>query len=195
MNRRSVFPLILAAAGLVLAAVAILELLENRGYLDSSVPRVDSVQQSVTGKATPVDPQAGKPAPDFELSTLDGKTVHLSDYKGHPVLVNYWATWCPPCRDELPLIQVRHAQYSPDLVVPAINAGEDSATVKNYIEKEGLTFPVLLDPDWKVEALFGIMAYPTSIFIDRNGVVQARYVGGMNQDVLDDYLGLIGVSQ
>jgi peroxiredoxin len=187
--------MILAAAGFVLAAVAILRLFQNRGYFDSSAARVESVQQSVTGQSTPVDPQAGKPAPDFELSTLEGKTVHLSDYKGHPVLVNYWATWCPPCREELPLIQERQAQFSPDLVVLAVNAGEDSATVKNYIGKQGLTFPVLLDPDWKVEALFGIMAYPTSVFIDRNGVIQARYVGGMSKDVLDDYLGLIGVSQ
>lgn len=195
MNRRSFFPLILAAAGLVLAAVAILVLLQNRGILGTSVAQVDSIQQSGNNSSGSIDPQAGKPAPEVELTSLSGEKVRLSDFKGHPVLVNYWATWCPPCREELPLIQSRYTAYSPDLVVLAINAGEDGTTVSNYVKQKGFTFPVLLDPDWKVEALFGIMAYPTSIFIDREGIIQTRYVGGINQDTLDDYLGLIGAGK
>jgi cytochrome c biogenesis protein CcmG/thiol:disulfide interchange protein DsbE len=195
VNRRNYLPIMLAAAGLVLAAVAILGLLQNRGWLGSSAAIIDSVQQSGTGEVAPKDSQTGKPAPEFELASLNGQPVHLSDYKGHPVLINYWATWCPPCREELPLIQSRHEKYSSDLVVLAINAGEDMATVENYIKTKGFTFPVLLDPEWKAEALFGIFAYPTSVFIDRNGIIQAKYVGGLNEKNLDDNLGLIGVGK
>jgi peroxiredoxin len=195
VNRRTLLPIVLAAAGFVLAAVAILGLLQNRGLLGSSAAIIDSVQQSGTGEIATKDSQSGKPAPDFELASINGQPVHLSDYKGHPVLINYWATWCPPCREELPLIQSRHEKYSSNLVVLAINAGEDLATVQNYIKTRGFTFPVLLDPEWKAEALFGILAYPTSVFIDKNGIIQARYVGGLNENVLDDNLGLIGVGK
>jgi len=195
VNRRSFLPIVLAAAGLVLAAVAILGLLQNRGLWGSPAATINSIQQSGTGETAPKNLQSGKPAPDFELASLNGQPVHLSDFKGHPVLINYWATWCPPCREELPLIQNRHEKYSSDLVVLAINAGEDLATVEKYIQIKGFTFPVLLDPEWKAEALFGIMAYPTSVFIDRNGIIQARYVGGINEKVLDDNLELIGVGK
>jgi cytochrome c biogenesis protein CcmG/thiol:disulfide interchange protein DsbE len=195
VNRRPLLPIVLAAAGLLLAAVAILGLLQNRGVLGSSTAIINSIQQSVAGETAPKDSQSGKPAPEFELASLNGQPVHLSDFKGHPVLINYWATWCPPCREELPLIQSRHEKYSSELVVLAINAGEDLATVKNYVQARGFTFSVLLDPEWKAEALFGIMAYPTSVFIDQNGIIQARYVGGLNEKVLDDNLGLIGVGK
>lgn len=195
MNRQSFLPLVLAAAGLGLAAVAILGIIQNRGLGRSPGAVVNSVQQSGSGEAATRDSLSGKPAPDFELAALNGATVHLSDYKGHPVVINYWATWCPPCREELPMFQKRQEKYSPDLVILAINAGEDLKTVRNYIDREKFTFSVLLDPEWKAEALFGVMAYPTSVFIDRNGIIQARYVGGIREDVLDDYLGLIGVSQ
>lgn len=195
MNQRSLLPLILAAAGIVLAAVAILGIFQNRSLLKFPAASIDSVQTTGSEKSAPPDPQAGKPAPDFELSSLEGSPVRLSDFKGHPVLINYWATWCPPCRDELPHIQKRYEQYSPALVVLAINAGEDPDTIKNYIDENGFTFPVLLDPDWKVESLFGIMAYPTSVFIDDKGIILARYVGGMSLDTLDDYLRIIGVNK
>jgi peroxiredoxin len=195
MNRRSFLPLLMATAGLILATVAILGLIQNRSLWNFPAASIDSVQTTGSGESVPPDLQASKPAPDFELTSLNGSAVRLSDYQGHPVLVNYWATWCPPCRDELPLIQKRYERFSPDLVVLAINAGEDPETVKNYIEENGFTFPVLLDPDWKAEALFGIMAYPTSVFIDGKGNILVRYVGGMSAHTLDDYLRIIGVSE
>jgi peroxiredoxin len=195
VNRRSLLPLLMAAAGFVLAAVAILGAIQNRLLWSFPAASIESVQATGSGEFAPPDLQAGKPAPDFELTSLNGSAVRLSDYQGHPVLINYWATWCPPCREELPLIQKRYERFSPDLVVLAINAGEDQETVKNYIDKNSFTFSVLLDPDWKAEALFGIMAYPTSVFINDKGIILARYVGGMSVDTLDDYLRIIGVSQ
>jgi thiol-disulfide isomerase/thioredoxin len=185
----------MAAAGLVLAAVAILGILKNRGVWTSPGAVVGTGQPSGNGESVPENKLNGKQAPDFELATLDGTNSRLFDMMGHPILINYWATWCPPCREELPLIQKRLDKYGPDLVVLAVNAGEDSETVKNYINENGFTFPVLLDPEWKVEALFGVMAYPTSVFIDREGIIQARYVGGLSDSILDEYLKLIGVNE
>ena len=93
------------------------------------------------------------------------------------------------------MIQDRLDRYSPDLVVLTINAGEEPETVRNYIEQKDFSFHVLLDPEWKAEALYGIYAYPTTVFIDRDGLIQARYVGGMSAEILDEYLKLIGVNE
>jgi thiol-disulfide isomerase/thioredoxin len=185
----------MAAAGVLLAAVAILGILQNRFLLDASaVVDRSGIQPDSINASSPYS-QAGKIAPDFEFDLVEGSRVKLSDFAGHPILINYWATWCPPCREELPLIQDRLERYSPDLVVLTINAGEDPETVKNYIQQKAYSFLVLLDPEWKAEALYGIYAYPTSVFIDREGLIQARYVGGMSAEILDDYLGLIGVNE
>jgi peroxiredoxin len=178
--------LLIAATGVILAAIAIVGIIQNRSLFNFP---------ALSGDSSQPDPQAGKPAPDFELTSLEGTPVRLSDYLGHPILINYWATWCPPCREELPIIQKRYEQFSPDLVVLSIDAGEDTDTIKKYIGEFGFTFPVLLDPDWKAEALFGILAYPTSVFIDDKGIILARYVGGMSADTLDKYLKIIGVSE
>jgi thiol-disulfide isomerase/thioredoxin len=186
---------LMAAAGIVLAAVAIMGIILNRSSSNPSAVFIDSTREIDSGESASSDLQKDKPAPDFELTSLDGSSINLSDFRGHPVLINYWATWCPPCVEELPLIEEQYKKFSPGLVVLAINAGEEPETVKNYVDKKGFTFPVLLDPDWNAEALFGIMAYPTSVFIDENGIIRARYVGGMSSETLDDYLRIIGVSE
>jgi peroxiredoxin len=185
----------MAAAGVLLAAVAIFGILQNRFVWDNQ-PSVDRSLDS-TDLDSPASSysQAGKTAPDFELESLDGSKVSLSDFAGYPVLINYWATWCPPCREELPLIQERLDRYSPDLVVLTINAGEDHATIRNFMRQKAFSFHVLVDSEWKAEALYGIYAYPTTVFIDREGLIQARYVGGMSAEILDDYLKLIGVDE
>jgi peroxiredoxin len=193
VNRPSTFPLLMAAAGVLLAAVAIFGILQNRFIGESLSPVAVSTRQPDGDNTSQKYSQAGAPAPDFELFSLEGSSKHLSDFAGHPILINYWATWCPPCREELPLIQDRLDRYSPDLVVLTINAGEEIETVRNYIEHENFSFQVLLDPEWKAEALYGIYAYPTTVFIDRDGLIQARYVGGLSEEILDEYLKLIGV--
>ncbi len=195
MNRPSVFPLVMAAAGVLLAAVAIFGILQNRFFWDASPATDRSGNQPDVDTSTSAYSQAGKAAPEFELDSLEGSRVRLSNFAGHPVLINYWATWCPPCREELPLIQERLEKYSPDLVVLTINAGEEPETIRNFIQQKDYSFHVLLDPEWKAEALYGIYAYPTTVFIDREGLIQARYVGGMSADILDEYLQLIGVNE
>ena len=123
--------------------------------------------------------------PDLALKDLSGKTVHLSDYAGRPVLINAWATWCPPCREEMPLLQVYYQEHQAEgLSFLAINAGEDAETVNQFIAKSGFSIPVLLDPDADTLYRLGIDSYPTTILVGRNGTVQVVHIGLLSNDAL-----------
>jgi peroxiredoxin len=136
----------------------------------------------------------GEAAPDFELDTLDGRRVRLSDLEGRTVLVNFWATWCGPCRVEMPTIQARFDRFSPDLVVLAVNFKEPESAVRAYVDELGLTFDVLLDPDGRVnQDLYRVRGYPTTLLIDRDGVVRVQHIGIMTENQLDQYLMEVGV--
>ncbi|RME91280.1 MAG: hypothetical protein D6770_00780 [Anaerolineae bacterium] len=138
-------------------------------------------------------PHIGEQAPDFTLSTPDGREVHLGDFQGKVVLLNFWATWCPPCRAEIPLLETYHRRYTPDLVVLAVNDGEKPSDVRAFIEQQRITFQVLLDPAREVNATYGITALPTTFFIDRQGTIQAIQIGMLSQAELDANLLLVGV--
>lgn len=124
-------------------------------------------------------------APDFALKTWDGKSVALSNYRGKVVLINFWATWCPPCRSEMPEIQSA-AQANPDkLVVLAIDYMETPDLVKPFVEELGLQFPILLDSDGAVARQYNVQGLPTSFFIDPTGIVRVTNVGGVNRAYIE----------
>ena len=137
----------------------------------------------------------GSSAPDFELESLSGERVRLSDLRGHPVLINFWATWCAPCELEMPTIESRYEQYSPDLVVLAVNFDEPVGDVWAFVDRLGLTFDVLLDPGAEVQDLYRIYGYPTTFFVDAQGVIRAQHVGVLTEKQLDGYLAQIGVGE
>jgi len=115
---------------------------------------------------------------NFQLADLDGNWVNLSDFSGQVVLINTWATWCPPCRAEMPDLNTFYNQFREDgFVILAINAGEAPAIAADFTLEYGLDFTVLVDPDYRVMDAFKINTYPTSIIIDRNGVVRDIRVG------------------
>jgi len=123
-------------------------------------------------------PQRGMIAPDFHLTTLKGEEVSLSDYKGEVVAVNLWATWCPPCRAELPGMNAVYDAYKEDgLVMLAVNGREEESLVSSFIESEGFTFPVLLDPQGQVMSIYSVYSFPTTYIIDRDGVIQHVQTG------------------
>ncbi len=141
-----------------------------------------SLQAAVAAQAAPLE---NHPAPDFMLNDLTGKSVHLADLRGQVVLVNVWATWCPPCRAEMPMIQSAYAQYADQgFTVLAINQREDQQLVATYMQENGLTFPALLDVDASVATLYQVRALPSSFFIDKAGVVRAVYRGPMTRSVI-----------
>lgn len=150
------------------------------------------------GTSTPpsenVAPEVGKTAPDFTLPDLDGKDVTLSSFRGKPVLINFWATWCGPCRLEMPAIQARYEQYMQDgLVVLAVDFDEPASDVQRFRDELGLSFPLLLDPGAKVQKLYRNRSYPSSFFVDAQGVIQVQHIGVMTEGQLDENLAVIGV--
>ncbi|MCZ7541869.1 MAG: TlpA family protein disulfide reductase [Anaerolineae bacterium] len=126
----------------------------------------------------------GQRAPDFEAQTLDGETVALSDYRGQTVLVNFWATWCGPCREEMPDFETIYALHQPDgFVVLAVNNQEERGTVRAFVDELDLTFPILLDETGAINnTLYGsaIQGYPTSLLIDPDGIIVQRFSGPVN---------------
>ena len=134
-------------------------------------------------------------APQFTLTDLDGNTVSLSDYSGTPLLVNFWATWCPPCRSELPLIQEYQEKFGDDFVVLALSGGETAQDVQSFITANGYTFMVLLDSEYAVAEQYGVRGYPTSFFIDANGAIQKTHIGELTEPMILAYLAEIGVSE
>jgi peroxiredoxin len=138
-------------------------------------------------------PMVGSPAPDFDLETLSGEHVRLSDMRGKPVLINFWATWCVPCRTEMPFIQTRYEQANGKLAVLAVNYDEPKIDVQQFADELGLTFDVLLDPGAKTQDLYRVHGYPTTYIVDADGIIKIQQIGEMTNDQLGRYLTQVGV--
>jgi cytochrome c biogenesis protein CcmG/thiol:disulfide interchange protein DsbE len=122
-------------------------------------------------------PVVGSPAPDFALKTTDGQAVSLGSLKGHPVLLNFWASWCGPCKQEIPFLEdvaTDPARLAGGLEMVAVNVQETAQTVSDFQETSGMTYRVLLDPKGQVANLYNIKGIPTTYFIDKDGII--RYV-------------------
>lgn len=133
-------------------------------------------------------PFVGHLAPDFTLTSLDGETVTLSDYIGRPVVLNYWATWCPPCRIEMPHLQQASEQYGGRVTFLGINQAEGEQLIRDFRDEYDLTYPLLLDPNLTAHNLYSAINLPTTVFIDADGVVREVIVGAVNTAVLQDRL-------
>jgi cytochrome c biogenesis protein CcmG/thiol:disulfide interchange protein DsbE len=124
-------------------------------------------------------PEKGFAAPDFTLEMLDGREMTLSNLRGQVILVNFWATWCPPCRKEMPAIQEVYDRYRDQgFVVLAVDLGDGDDQVRRFIEQMELTFPILMDRDRDVSRHYRILSIPTTYFVDRSGVIQDIVIGG-----------------
>ncbi len=134
----------------------------------------------------------GKPAPDFTLTTPEGENISLGALRGQVVLINFWATWCPPCRLEMPFLEAAYERYKDQgFTVLAVDQQESPQAVRAYFQELGLSFPVVVDGTGEVSSLYRVLALPTSYFIDRNGVVQIMHRGAMTQQQLEGYLAQV----
>jgi len=129
----------------------------------------------------------GEIAPDFQFQLADGGTIKLSELQGKPVLINFWATWCGPCRLEMPHI-VEHAENDPELVVLAINTQEELKQVEPFTEEFNMGMPVLLDTSGEIRDLYQVRGMPTTIFIDRDGNVAQQWSGLLTDEMLTELL-------
>jgi len=131
----------------------------------------------------------GDTAPDFMLKTLDGQPVSLSEWRGGPVLVNFWASWCGPCKIEMPAIQAAYDEHKRHgFVVLAVTVNDSAENAKQFFEAYDLTFPLLMD-DGQVSNTYQVVGLPTSYFVGRDGRITAVHVGGLTEETLAVYLG------
>lgn len=142
-----------------------------------------------------VAPEVGALAPDFSLTNTAGESVSLTGQRGKVVLVNFWATWCPPCRQEMPGILSRFQQHNGDLVVLAVDSEEPLSLVQDFRDEFELTFEPLLDSDGAVNQLYQVRGLPTSMFINEHGMIQFVHIGFMTEQQLDGYLAQMGLGE
>ncbi len=140
----------------------------------------------------PAGARVGQPAPGFALSTLDGQTLRLSDLRGRPVIVNFWASWCGPCVEEFPLLQRAAAEHQADgLAVVGIVFRDSSGAARAFMQRMGAAWPAAMDPGEGVADRFGIYGPPETFFIGADGVVAARQIVTLSAGDLDRHLGKI----
>jgi len=166
--------LVLVGAAVVAVAFGYVHLLENKGY----------------------GLKPGTPAPPFKLPALAGGEVELGALKGRLRVVNFWATWCAPCVEEMPSLERLHRALAGEgLVVLGISVDEDETALRRFVSEHGVTFPVLRDPGGRVAAgLYHATGYPETFVIDREGILQAQYVGPAEWSTpgaIDHFRGLL----
>ncbi len=174
--------------GLVIAGVGLILLGSVAFYL---VWTARSEEQSLQGTDFSAVPAlVSFPAPALSLSDLDGAKHALSDYRGRVVLVNLWATWCPPCQAEMPLLQKYYEQHrNQGFTVVAIEDGDPTSDVKTFVTQYGLTFPVLLDPQHTAtDEAFKTINLPTSYVISRDGEVKLIWYGAISEAILEKFI-------
>ncbi len=156
------------------------------------LPSAQSAGATASGGTAAAAPIVGSPAPDFKLQNIAGQAVTLSGLKGKPVLINFWATWCGPCRIEMPAIEAAYQQHRAEgFTVLAVDADEPLDIVAAFVKELGLSFEVLLDPGNIVNDVYRVRAYPTSYFVNRNGVVAVLQIGSMTESQLNKNLEII----
>ena len=175
LHPRKTLPLVFLGFGLILIGVSTYFILQE------SSPQTDF-------STVPV--KVNFAAPELTLTDIQGVSHSLADYRGQVILVNLWATWCPPCKEEMPALQSFYNQHKDQgFMVVAINDGDPTKDVLQFVKDYKLTFPVWLDPTYlATERAFKSLNLPTSFVIDRNGVVQLQWVGGISRKMLDKHV-------
>jgi thiol-disulfide isomerase/thioredoxin len=162
----------LEALGLILGLTALLVV---AALWSQPAPRGDAGSAAGSFDVARLAPA---PAPDFELAGLDGKPVRLADFRGRVIFLNFWATWCPPCREEMPAMQALARELEKDgLVVLAVNYEESAETAEAFVRETGLTLPVVLDGEGAVARRYRVTGLPASFFVDRRGALVGSVLG------------------
>lgn len=170
---------LIVGLGLLLFAIVIVSTYNNSKEKETA--RSESTGNEET--AATDNAKTYETAQDFTLKDLNGNEVSLSDFQGKKVFLNFWATWCPPCIAEMPEIEKLYQETKDsDLVILSVETGDSLDTVSAFIEEKGYTFEVLLDGEQSVAIDYGISAIPTSYFIDEEGTIVSKVVGGMDLD-------------
>ncbi|MGL4849838.1 MAG: TlpA family protein disulfide reductase [Clostridium sp.] len=170
---------------------------EKKVKEETNISQNDNVGNSLNEdnwNVKPGDLQDTKPTVtkeiNFKLENLEGKEVSLNNYKGKKVFINFWASWCPPCKEEMPYIEKLYKEYGNDIVILTINVGENTEKVKKFVEEDKYTFPVLLDKDMKVSEEYGARYLPTSVLINEKGEIANYRNGAMDYQQMKEFVGI-----
>ncbi len=180
-----------------LLAVAILGLLVIQGCATSAQytggGQEDTGPTGANGSELAPAPEIGHPAPDFTLNDIEGNPFRLSDLRGKVVFINFWATWCPPCRAEMPEIEAVYQEYKDkdvvvvgvDILVSEILKGYDENDVRRFVQQGGYSWTFVLDTTGEVTNSYGIIYIPTSFFLDKEGIIRAVTIGPMTKRAME----------
>ena len=174
--------IIMAVVGVLLLGLAVGAFL----YLPKAQAQLQQ-QQQLGGALVPVE--LNKPGIDVTLTDLQGNPVKFSDYKGQVILYNAWATWCPPCKEEMPVLnEYYNAHKDEGFVVLAVEDGEPLEDVANYVNSTGLDFPVWPDVEWLASEAYGIKNLPTTFVLDKNFNIRLTWTGAVTRQTLEEYV-------
>ncbi|MCS7056555.1 MAG: TlpA family protein disulfide reductase [Thermoflexales bacterium] len=137
----------------------------------------------------------GAPAPEFTLKTLDGRPVALADLRGKTTLINFWASWCPPCLEETPALIAAYEelkQANPNIEFIGIGTNDDSANLKRFAENNRIPYIIVEDPDGKVSDAYGVLGMPTTVFVDERGIVRRIWNGAIRKEQVIQIMRAIG---
>jgi peroxiredoxin len=189
---RSVGTLVMHSV-LIVAAVGLLAIIAV-GLLHPGSTHTGSSSTSTSSSGAPVGLQVGDAAPNFTLKTLGSKRVSLSDYRGKPVMINFWYATCPGCLAETPGLERFYAAQQAtgkSFVILAVNSVDDSPTAQQFVQQYGITYTPVLDDNQQVATLYNLNATPTSYFIDRQGIIRYVQVGPIDEATLQQKLAEI----
>lgn len=177
-KRRFPTGLLVAGAGLILLGVVAYGLLIE-----------SNVTEGIGNIGFGAPAQVNFSAPDLRLTNLEGGSAALSDYRGKVVLINNWATWCPPCEAEMPTLQAYYQTHQDkDFALIAIDAGESAAEISPFRERYGLTFEIWLDPNLLAIAAFRNTGLPSTYVVDKTGTVRYAWAGAVSREALETYV-------
>ncbi len=174
LNKSQVFPLVLIGSGLIILGVLLIRVL---------ITQTPVIDNSVVPSAV------NFPAPELILNDLNGNSVNIADYRQQIVMINNWATWCPPCRAEMPTLAKYYKTHSDQgFMLFGIEAGDPKKDVASFVDEYGITFPILIDPDTQSLIAFHNDSLPSSYVIDHNGNVILAWTGPISRDMLEKYV-------
>jgi peroxiredoxin len=163
----------------------------SKSEVDQEAPvmDIDPPQTDIQQPDLPTGIQPGQVAPDFTLTTPDGTSITLSQLRGQAVVLNFWATWCPVCRRELPEIEAAYQKYREQgVVILGVDQQESPDEVAEFMAQNGLNYPTVIDPQGEVGKTYQVIGIPTAVFIDAQGVVRARHIGPLTVSQFDEYV-------
>jgi len=183
--------IMILTAGLLVGAGLAIFIYFGLDLADKNNRNVDEIP----GVSLPESAAVGSKAPDFELTNLANESIKLSELRGKIVVINFWATWCEPCKVEMPFFEELFRNSQSTVEILAVNFDESPQQVEQFVNEYKLSFPVLLDPGGTVQNSYRVRGYPTTFVVDEAGLIQFHHIGLITESQLEQYLTQLGVNE